>query len=132
MQTLALSTFLEQVIAAIRAMTGCSDVALADVEYLAPLSGDGARVIVEEDSFRVETRTEVHVTGKFMTGVAAKAPSLWSLHRKGLASDFAELSEEHATAARTQNAPRPCENCSPACVPGGTSLPSSATLSTPP
>ena len=55
----SLATFLEQVIAAIRAMTGSQDVALADVEYLAPLSGDGARVIVEEDSFRVETRSGI-------------------------------------------------------------------------
>src|SRR5262249_27055412 len=65
--TVALSSFLEQVVAAVRAMTGCSDVALADVDYASPLpvvSGDmGARVIVEENTFRVERRGTVHVSG---------------------------------------------------------------------
>lgn len=105
--TVTLSSFLDQAVAAIRAMTGCSDIALVDVDVVSPLpavSGElGARVIVEDDGFRIERRGVIHVVGRFVTGVSAKAPTLWSLHMKGEASDYVELAPEHARATRAHH-----------------------------
>jgi hypothetical protein len=88
-----MSALLEVAFAAVREAAR-GPVVLLDVVHSAPLVGP-ACVVVEGDSFRIERRGQVFLSGRFTVDEPATGPSLRSIHATADEPAWAELAAEH-------------------------------------